>query len=108
METPTLEIAAITLKEGCTEADLVTASDAFQKGFLDSQPGFLSRELLRKGPGQYIDLVRWASEAASEAVMAKAETSELCHAYFGVMEFNPENPHSGVTHYQPVASYVPA
>ena len=46
-----VEMAKFKTRTGVTEADLLAASAAFQESFLDQQPGFVRRELLRVGRG---------------------------------------------------------
>ena len=100
-----IEWAPIRLAEGKTEADLLAASAKFQKEFLDSQPGFLRRELLRLAEGRYADIVHWRTMADAEAIMAKAPSSPACLAYFATMELNPDNIAEGVEHYHSLAVY---
>ncbi len=100
-----VETARITLAPGRSEADLLAASAAFQSAFLDGRPGFLRRELLKAGEGAYLDLVHWQSQAAADAVMAEAMTSEACGAYFAVMDMGAADPTAGVAHYASLATY---
>lgn len=106
MSSTVIEMAEIKLAAGKTEADLLEASNRFQEEFLSVQPGFLGRELVRKEDGQYADIVRWASMEDAAAIMEKAATSPACGGYFSVMEFNPENPDAGVSHFGVLSSYV--
>jgi len=90
MTDPIVELAKIRLAKGKTEADLLAASDQFQKDFLDAQDGFIRRELVREPSGDYIDIIHWESQAHADAVGAKIETSEDIGAYFSLMDFDPE------------------
>ena len=83
-----VEWAPIKLAKEKTEQDLLTASDIFQREFLAGQPGFLSRELIRKADGEYVDIVHWRSQADVEAIMAKVENSPACATYFSVMDMS--------------------
>ncbi len=107
MSRPIVETARIALAPGKTEADLVAASDAFQAAFLDHQPGFLRRELLKRDDREFLDLVHWDSRAAAEAMMAQAMTSEACGAYFAVMDMGAADPTAAVAHYASLAAYGP-
>jgi len=42
-----IEWAPFRLREGVTESELLEASNAIQRNFLDGRPGFLRRELAR-------------------------------------------------------------
>lgn len=104
MTTTTIEMARITLGTGKTEADLVAASNAFQRGFLADQPGFIRRELVKTEGGGYADLVTWRSMADAQAIMAKVSSSAACLAYFAVMDMSGDMT-AGVAHYEVLASY---
>jgi hypothetical protein len=61
MTKPVTVLAPIKLAKGKTEADLLSASDRFQKEFAKDQAGILRRELVRTAKGQYIDIVQFRS-----------------------------------------------
>ena len=100
-----VEIATINLADGKTEVDLIEASTVFQNEFLNHQPGFIKRELLRRSNGEFVDIVHWRSQGDVDAVMKIIQTSPAVEAYFSVMEFDPENPEEGVEHYSSIATY---
>jgi hypothetical protein len=104
MSMPTLEIAVIRLAAGRTEAELIAASNAFQQ-FLAEQPGYLCRDLVRASDGTYADVVRWASRKEADAVADKVSSSVACQTYFSLMEWNPDNPAEGVSHFDILAVY---
>jgi hypothetical protein len=106
MTKPTVEIANITLAAGKTEADLIAASDRFQKDFLAGQPGFLRRELVRLDDTHFADIVHWRSLEEAHAVGERIASSGACQLYFAVMAFDPEKPMDGVTHYASLATYA--
>lgn len=108
MSSNVIEVADIRLAAGRTEADLLNASDQFQREFLSAQPGFICRELVRKGDGAYADIVWWESMESAAAVMEKAAKSHACQGYFSVMEMNPEDLTEGVAHFSVLASYSTA
>lgn len=100
-----VELATIHLAKGKTEGDLISASDTFQREFLQQQAGFLRRELMRNEDGTYADLIHWRSMADAQAIMDKVAESPACQAYFSVMQVNPENPAEGVSHHDSLAVY---
>lgn len=100
----TIETARIRLNASATEADLVAASDRFQREFLSSFPGFLRRELLHAGGPDYLDLIHWATPEAAHAVMEAAMQSPACAAYFAVMDMG-DDPTASVAHYRSLAVY---
>lgn len=98
MSDQVLELASITLASGKTEEELLAASDAFQRDFLDHQDGFLRRDMARRSDGSYVDVILWESRAHADAVFERAQLSEPAAAYFGCMKFDPENMEEGVEH----------
>lgn len=101
----TVEMAKINLAVGKSEAELVAASEQFQREFLSRQPGFLRRELLRLDEGNYLDLIHWRSAADASAVMEYAMESPQCQAYFAVMAMDTDKPDEGVARYTSLAVY---
>lgn len=100
-----VETAAFRVKDGVTEDQLAVASAEFQRSFLDSQPGFIRRELLRLNGRDYMDLVHWRSAADAAAVMEKAAASQVCQQYFSIMDPAFADAAAGVTHYESLAVY---
>ncbi len=98
MSDEVLELASIILAPGSTEEDLLAASVAFQREFLDQQEGFVARYMVRKPDGTYLDVILWQSRAHADAVFERAQTSEVVRRYFGHMEFDLEDMEAGVEH----------
>jgi hypothetical protein len=105
MQTTIVETARIRLRDGATEADLIAASDRFQGAFLNGQPGFLRRELLKLDDSDFLDLVHWADRQAADRVMEAAMASDQCRAYFALMDMDAADPGAGVRHYASLAVY---
>lgn len=86
MTTAITLLAPIKLAAGKTEADLLIASDIFEKEFVSKEAGVVRRELVRKGDNEYIDIVQFRSMKDMEEVMEKEKTNPICHAFFAVMD----------------------
>lgn len=101
-----IEWAPFRLADGVSEAALLEASEALQREFLQHQPGFLRRELLRGTDGEWVDLVAWKDRQSADAVMDAVRTSGVCHAYFRLMAGGDTmDPGEGVLHVQRVRVY---
>lgn len=100
-----IEWAPFTLAEGADEQTVLAASEALQRNFLDHQPGFLSRELLRLDDRRWVDLVHWTSREAADAAMTAAASSTACKTYFGCMVLNEHDPAGVVTILERVRTY---
>jgi hypothetical protein len=103
MTVVTLEVAKIRLRADASEADLLVASERFQRDFLDKQPGFIRRELLRLDDRNYLDLVHWRNAADATSVLQRTGDSPSARAYFSLMETDPGKP--AITHYASLVTY---
>ena len=81
-------IAPIKLAANKSEADLIAASEIFEKEFVSKESGVVRRELVRKGVNEYIDIVQFRSREDMLAVMEKEKTCAICHAFFSVMDLD--------------------
>ena len=101
-----VEWAPFRLAAGVTDAELVDASEALQREFLERQPGFVRRELLRSADGAWADLVYWRDAASADAVVHAIGESAACRAYFRLMQgADAADPGAGVLHLRRVRSY---
>jgi hypothetical protein len=79
-------LASIKLAPGKTEADLLTASDSFEKEFVSKEAGVVPREFVGKADNEYIDIVQFRSMKDMEQVMEKEKSNSACHDFFSVMD----------------------
>lgn len=105
MTNPITVLAPIKLAAGKTEADLLAASDRFQKEFADAQPGLIRRELVRTGDGKYLDIVQFRSAEDAKAIIEKEKESAACHAFFSVMDMNAADASGSVDFYSSLGTY---
>lgn len=101
-----VETAVFRVRNEVTVEELVAASAEFQRQFLDGQPGFLRRELLKLSDRDYLDLVHWRSATDAAAVVERAAASTACERYFSVMDPEFADLGAGVTHYESLAVYL--
>jgi hypothetical protein len=85
VDDPMIECAPFRLRTGVTEQELLEASAAIQRDFLDRQPGFLRRELVRSDDGLWSDVVHWSDAGSAHAAVEAAASSPVCHRYFHLM-----------------------
>ena len=86
MTTAITVLASIKLAAGRTEADLLVASDIFEREFVSKEAGIVRRELVRKGDNEYIDIVQFRNKKDMEEVMEKEKTNTACHEFFSLMD----------------------
>jgi hypothetical protein len=81
-----IALAPFRLKAGISEEDLVKTSDDFEKQFVRKQEGILRRILVKDGDGGYADIVFFTDAAAIDRVVEAEESSEVCAAFFAIMQ----------------------
>jgi hypothetical protein len=81
-----IALAPFTLREGVSEETLLTTSDDFDRSFASEQEGILRRILVRDGEGGYADIVFFTDEHAIERVLEAEQDSEVCAAFFSIMD----------------------
>ncbi len=105
MTTPITVLAPIKLATGKTGADLLAASERFQRKFASLQPGVIRRELVRKGDGTYLDIVQFRSMKDAEEIMELERESDACHAFYAVMDMDSADESDGEMFHQSLATY---
>ncbi len=106
MASPVTVLAPIKLAASKTEADLLAASARFQKEFVNSEPGIIRRELVRKSDGTYLDIVQFRSKEDAMTVIEKEKESIACHAFFSVMDLGSEDESGSIDFYQSLTTYT--
>jgi hypothetical protein len=87
--TPSISIEWVEfqLRSGTSESEFLAVSHAFQTDFLDLQPGYRQRTLVRLNDhGLYADLVHWSDAADMRAAMAASKVFPVCGAYFALLK----------------------
>ena len=72
------EVVLFRLKEGVSETDFLREAGVAQ-AWVETQEGYLSRELLKTPDGQWLDTVRWtALEPAERAASSDGPPRRRC------------------------------
>jgi len=69
-----VEIAQYKLIDGVNETTFLQDSKDAQKEFLDKQPGYIKRQLLKSDSGKWTEIVYW--ESMSDARKAEKEVAK--------------------------------
>ncbi|MCI0685812.1 MAG: hypothetical protein L0Y54_01040 [Sporichthyaceae bacterium] len=87
-----MAIAPFRLKATVTEDMLLAASDDFEARFVKTQDGIIKR-ILVKGvdAGGYADIVFFTDLEAIDRVVEAERTSEVCAAFFSIMDGDDEH-----------------
>jgi hypothetical protein len=87
-----IALAPFKPKPGVTEETLLKASDDFETDFVQTQDGILKRILVKAADGSgYLDVVFFTDLAAIDRVVEAEQTSEVCAAFFSIMEEDGEH-----------------
>lgn len=81
-----IALAPFTLRAGVSEEALLSTSDDFDASFVKNQDGILRRILVRDGEGGYADIVFFTDEQALDRVLEAEQDSEVCAAFFSLMD----------------------
>jgi hypothetical protein len=81
-----IALAPFTLRAGVSEETLLATSDDFDASFVKNQGGILRRILVRDGEGGYADIVFFKDEQAIQRVLEAEQNSEVCAAFFSIMD----------------------
>ena len=105
MDRQTVEWAAFQLKKDVSEQALLQASGELQQNFLQKQPGFIRRELLKKSEGSYVDILWWKTRKYAEQASDKVMQHPACLGYFQLMDADLLNPSEALTYFLQVKTY---
>jgi hypothetical protein len=81
-----IALAPFRLKTGVSENVLLSTSDDFEERFVQKQDGVLKRILVKNTDGGYADIVYFADLAAIDRVVQAEQNSEVCAAFFSIMD----------------------
>ena len=81
-----IALAPFRLKEGVTEDVLRAASDEFDQRFVRRQHGIVRRLLVKDGESGFADVVFFEDEAAIQQVIEAEQNSDVCAAFFSIMD----------------------
>ena len=92
----TVEWAPFKVSKQVSDQQLFDAANALENDFLNKQPGYLRRELLKGEDNNWVDLVYWSSPEQAQAASQSFMESTACQQYFALMTDTDD---SGVAHY---------
>ena len=81
----TTEVVYFKSKAGVSSSQLITSAKHMDRT-LRTWKGFVSRELVELGNGEWIDIVHWESVEAANKAAAIETTSEVCLPFFALIE----------------------
>ena len=83
----TLELVVIQLAEGVTNEEFLQTVGPVSE-WIKTQPGFISRDLVRDTEGnKWVEVVWWESLEQAKAAAEVAMTSETCAPMFSKIDF---------------------
>lgn len=101
-----VEYAPFALATGVSEETLLAASRRLEDEMLAKMQGYRGRVLVKRSAREWADLVFWQDQEAADRAMQHARESQICAAYFSLMDMTGiSDPNGGVTHFAAVQSY---
>lgn len=70
-----LEVARFKTRDGVTDEAFLAAERGVREGLLKTFPGFIARELHQLGPGDWLVLLRFASQATMNALLQRLKVA---------------------------------
>ena len=83
----TVEIVLFKLKEGAETGAFITAAAGLEP-FLQTQSGFVRRQLLQGDDGQWSDIVHWRTLAEAHQAAETVMQEPSCHPFMGMIDEN--------------------
>lgn len=81
----TTEVVHFKSKAGVSSDQLIGSAKRMEKTMY-SWSGFISRELIELGNGEWIDIVHWENQDAAKKAAEIEATSEVCLPFFALIE----------------------
>jgi hypothetical protein len=82
---PVVEVVLFRLKAG-VEDETFLREAAVVQAWIEQQPGFISRELLKAPNDQWLDTVRWASLETAERAAAIIMNEDHCMPFMSMID----------------------
>lgn len=79
------EVVLFRLKEGVPEADFLKET-AVAQAWVETQEGYISRELLKTPDGQWLDTVRWTALEPAERAAAELLNTAHCLPFINMID----------------------
>ena len=89
MATVVIEITQFTLLKGVDEQEFRDEAEHIQHLFLEKQPGYIDRELLKDAAGQWADVLHWESTAQAQAAAQAMLQEPTCQRFLAMVD--PQN-----------------
>ncbi|VAW03162.1 hypothetical protein MNBD_ALPHA07-921 [hydrothermal vent metagenome] len=105
-EMTSVEWAPFIKAAGVDDQALIEAADEVNSEFLSMQPGFISRELVRKSETEYADIIHWRTTADAESASEKVLNCAPCGEYFALMDMEASaTSGAGFSYYEVLKSW---
>jgi hypothetical protein len=82
---PVVEVVLFRVKDGIKEMAFLREATVVQ-AWIEQQPGYISRELLKTPESQWLDTVRWTSLELAEKAAAKIMNDDHCKPFMAMID----------------------
>jgi hypothetical protein len=84
-EHPIVEVVLFRVKDGITDVEFLQQG-AMVQGWVEHQPGFISRELLKTPDHQWLDTLRWTSLELAEKAAEEILNDDHCTPFLNMID----------------------
>lgn len=84
-EQPIVEVVLFRVKDGIRDAEFLREAGVVQ-AWIEQQPGFISRELMKTPEKQWLDTVRWTSLELAHEAADKIMNDDHCKPFMTMID----------------------
>jgi hypothetical protein len=81
-----IELAQFTLAKDVADQEFVREAEHVQHVFLEKQPGYIDRELLKDEAGQWVDVLHWETIAQAQAAAQAMLQEGACQGFISMID----------------------
>ncbi len=81
-----IEIAQFKLVNDVADQDFLREAEHVQHAFLEKQPGYTDRELLKDEEGQWVDVLHWKTTAQAQAAAQAMLQEPACQGFITLID----------------------
>jgi len=86
MTTVVIEITQFTLVKDVAEQEFLREAEHIQYLFLEKQPGYIDRELLKDAAGHWADVLHWETTAQAQAAAQAMLQEPVCQRFLTMID----------------------
>ena len=81
-----IEMTQFRLVNDVADQEFLRESEQVQHVFLEKQPGYIDRELLKDEAGQWVDLLHWETAAQAQSAAQSMLAEPACQGFIAMID----------------------